>query len=171
MSRVLGTLGTVDTLKLGNLILTDLDNLKILGGYVTNSNNYTTFVNANSAASYQVPTGKKFVVSALSFRFFGEAPNNDVVLFGHSDTDGGINNAAPGTVTWPGNEDANALNFASGIYDTTNDKYVTDETNEYFITKLKGFELPAGSYPTAFFNTVRAGVQVNFTLYGYEVAV
>lgn len=169
MAGPIGTLGTIPYLKVGNLLVTDLDNLIILAGYTTNGNDYSTFVKANASASYTPSGANDFKFIAASLRMKGDVGAYASIAFGHADADGGLANAAPGTVTYFGDENAAGLNFNGGLYVTNGSKWLYEEAGEHYFNKIYGALAPNGSWPIVSCINTQAAMEMHFTAYGYEV--
>jgi len=82
--KQIGTLGTIDTLTVGERVFTDLANLLILTGATAASANVYAGLTAGVQAStaYQVTTGKTLKIAAVRAFGFSGASNFAGVLYG-----------------------------------------------------------------------------------------
>jgi len=146
--KQIGTLGTIDTLTVGERVFTDLANLIILSGNSAASPNVLCGLSKTPAASptaYQVTTGKTLKIAALRVFGYSAAANFGGALYG--DTALPVNT---GTATPPTNQISDNLQgyFPAAIGGTVS-----------FVTN---FDVPATKY-------VGAYAEASYvTAFGYE---
>ena len=140
---------TQETMTVGGAVFTDLDNLKVLYMHINGSGAGKTGARLTTAsAGYQVPTGQKLVLRALS----AQCNVAGVFSLGYCDNDLGLaSNTSPTNPFYIANNDYSLQMFvaATGTYTKT----------EFYM------EIPASKYVFAFNN---AGALVaGIFLYGY----
>lgn len=92
MAKPIGTLGTIETLTVGNRVFTDLTNLITLGGKATGSNRTTLRkMGPNSGAGYAVTALKTLSIYALNV--FATGASAVSAAIGQSDNDVGLDQA------------------------------------------------------------------------------
>lgn len=98
MARAIGTLGTIPSITVGGLVLTDLTNLIVLAGEVF-TNSRTSFRLPTASSGYAVTTGKTLKVHAMRLNFQGTG--GDAIFLTYSDNDVGFSSATAFTNSVP----------------------------------------------------------------------
>ena len=156
-NKSIGTLGTIPSLNIGGVVMTDLSNLIVLGANLAaGPTHWTTFREPNGTAGYEVTASKTFDIWAISVE--RGAPTADRLHIFYTDNDLGLNTTEAKTNEVVIFGDA-AIGFMTPLR-VNGDRAVWNLMGKY--------KIPAGKYVSCS-QGVSAGT--NVMIYGYENAV
>lgn len=132
MSKAIGTLGAVDTITIGNVIFTDVSNLIMVSGYVTDGTNKWTSFRKPAGSSGYTPSGSKtFHVRAVRIFSLGTVGNGTGFILGYNNIDLGLSGTtSPSSPIYIGGDStatlANVVVFGSSVVTGTTIEAVVD---------------------------------------------
>ena len=158
-TKVLGTLGNIDTLTIGGRVFTDLTNLIILEMTANTGSGvvYSTFRLSNSSSGYQVTSGKTFTIYAIQATSLTSTAR---ISLGYGNTDvGNDSSSAPTSFVAEGH-----LIVAASPSAEPPRMIIGGGSIVNFVAN---FSIPSLKYPC--FVSDGSGFQGSAFIYGYEV--